>query len=113
MGYAMAEQLAKAGFKLRGYQFERAPKAEGLQNAGVTLVDHPSDLSDCDIVFTMVSTADDLQSVLNGPNGLFSRPNRAPDSRGAVDHFAGGIGANSRVRREQGNRDAGRSRQRQ
>ena len=77
MGYAMAEQLAKAGFKLRGYNRTRS-KAEGLQNAGVTLVDHPSDLSDCDIVFTMVSTADDLQSVLNGPNGLFSRPNRAP-----------------------------------
>ncbi|MBX9845153.1 MAG: NAD(P)-dependent oxidoreductase [Xanthobacteraceae bacterium] len=77
MGYAMAEQLAKAGFNLKGYNRTRS-KAEGLQKAGVILVDHPSDLSDCDIVFTMVSTADDLQSVLDGRNGLFSRPNKAP-----------------------------------
>ncbi len=77
MGYAMAEQLAKAGFDLRGYNRTRS-KAEGLQKAGVTLVDHPADLADCDIVFTMVSTADDLKSVLTGSDGLFSRTDLSP-----------------------------------
>jgi 3-hydroxyisobutyrate dehydrogenase len=77
MGYAMAERLAKAGADLRGYNRTRA-KAEGLSAAGVALVDHPSDLAGCDIVFTMVSTADDLKSVLIGPDGLFSRPGQSP-----------------------------------
>jgi 3-hydroxyisobutyrate dehydrogenase len=77
MGYAMAERLAKAGADLRGYNRTRA-KAEGLAAAGVALVDHPSDLAGCDIVFTMVSTADDLKSVLIGPDGLFSRPRQNP-----------------------------------
>ncbi|MEW6452379.1 MAG: NAD(P)-dependent oxidoreductase [Pseudomonadota bacterium] len=77
MGYAIAEQLAKAGCDLKGYNRTRS-KAEGLEKLGVTLVDHPADLADCDIVFTMVSTADDLRSVLSGPHGLFSAPKRAP-----------------------------------
>ena len=77
MGYAMAEQLAKASFNVKGYNRTRS-KAEGLQEFGVDLVDHPSGLSACDIVFTMVSTADDLMSVLSGPNGLFSVPNSKP-----------------------------------
>jgi 3-hydroxyisobutyrate dehydrogenase len=77
MGYAMAGRLAKAGADLRGYNRTRA-KAEGLSAAGVALVDHPSDLAGCDIVFTMVSTADDLKSVLIGPDGLFSRAGQDP-----------------------------------
>lgn len=77
MGYAMAEQLAKAGFEVKGYNRTRS-KGEGLVKVGVTLVDHPSDLADCDVVFTMVSTADDLRSVLNGPEGLFSKDGAAP-----------------------------------
>lgn len=77
MGCAMAEQLLKAGCDLKGYNRTRS-KAEGLQKLGLKLVEHPADLSDCDIVFTMVSTADDLRSVLSGPDGLFSSGSRAP-----------------------------------
>jgi 3-hydroxyisobutyrate dehydrogenase len=77
MGYAMAERLAKAGHDVSGYNRTRA-KAEPLAASGVTLVGHPADLADCDIVFTMVSTADDLNAVLIGPNGLFTRAPQAP-----------------------------------
>jgi 3-hydroxyisobutyrate dehydrogenase len=35
-------------------------------------------LADCDIVFTMVSTEDDLKSVLFGKDGLFSSSERTP-----------------------------------
>jgi 3-hydroxyisobutyrate dehydrogenase len=77
MGYAMAERLAKADADVRGYNRTRA-KAEALTASGVALVDHPVDLAECDIVFTMVSTSDDLKSVLVGRDGLFARPDRNP-----------------------------------
>jgi 3-hydroxyisobutyrate dehydrogenase-like beta-hydroxyacid dehydrogenase len=60
MGYAMAERLAKVDADVRGYNRTRA-KAESLTAAGAALVDRPVDLAECDIVFTMVSTADDLR----------------------------------------------------
>ena len=77
MGYAMVERLAMAKADVRGYNRTRA-KAEPLVEAGVRLVDHPAELADCDIVFTMVSTADDLKSVTFGNDGLFSVPGRSP-----------------------------------
>jgi 3-hydroxyisobutyrate dehydrogenase-like beta-hydroxyacid dehydrogenase len=77
MGNAIAERLATAGCDLKGYNRTRA-KAEGLQKVGVTLVERPADLAACDIVFTMVSTADDLRSVLTGPDGLFAKDRAAP-----------------------------------
>jgi 3-hydroxyisobutyrate dehydrogenase len=77
MGYPLAERLAKAGHSVKGYNRTRA-KAEALQAVGVQLVGSPADLADCDIVFTMVSTADDLQTVLFGVDGLFSRRGVAP-----------------------------------
>jgi 3-hydroxyisobutyrate dehydrogenase len=77
MGYAMAERLAKAGADVRGYNRTRA-KAEALASSGVALVDRPADLAECEIVLTMVSTSDDLKSVLVGRDGLFARPDRNP-----------------------------------
>ena len=77
MGYAMVERLAAADVQVRGYNRTRA-KAEPLAESGVGLVDHPADLADCDIVFTMVSTADDLKAVTFDKDGLFSSPDRSP-----------------------------------
>lgn len=77
MGSAMAERLAAAKADVRGYNRTRA-KAEPLIEAGVDLVDSPAELADCDIVFTMVSTADDLKSVTFGKDGLFASPARSP-----------------------------------
>jgi 3-hydroxyisobutyrate dehydrogenase len=71
MGYPMAERLAMTKVDIRGYNRTRA-KAAPLVEAGVRLVDRPSELADCDIVFTMVSTAEDLKSVAFGDDGLFS-----------------------------------------
>lgn len=71
MGYEMAARLAKAGFDLTVWNRTRA-KAEPLAQYGARVADKLSDLASCDIVFTMVSTYDDLKEVLLGPNGLYS-----------------------------------------
>jgi 3-hydroxyisobutyrate dehydrogenase len=72
MGYAMAQLLAKAGYDLSVWNRTRA-KAEPLQNDGAKVVDRLSDLADCDVVFTMVSTGKDVKEVLYGSNGVLSK----------------------------------------
>ena len=71
MGYPMAERLAKAGCNVSVYNRTRT-KAEPLTKSGVELVDRPVDLADRDLVFTMVSTSDDLKQVTLGKDGLFA-----------------------------------------
>jgi 3-hydroxyisobutyrate dehydrogenase-like beta-hydroxyacid dehydrogenase len=77
MGHAMAGRLAKSGADLQGWNRTRA-KALSLLDAGVKLADRPSDLAICDIVFTMISTAADLKTVLTGEHGLFAAAGAAP-----------------------------------
>lgn len=69
MGFPMAERLLKAGHKVSIYNRTRA-KAEPLAAKGGVIVDTPSDLSGCDIVFTMVSTGKDLEQVYFGEYGV-------------------------------------------
>ena len=69
MGSPMAERLLKAGHAVHVWNRTRA-KAEPLAAKGATLVDRPSDLSDVDILFTMVSTAADVEAVLFGKDGV-------------------------------------------
>jgi 3-hydroxyisobutyrate dehydrogenase-like beta-hydroxyacid dehydrogenase len=71
MGYAMAERLAKAGADLTVWNRTRA-KAEPLAAHGARIAAQLRDLAACDVVFVMVSTYDDVQEVLNGPDGLLS-----------------------------------------
>ena len=71
MGYPMAERLAKAGCDLSVWNRTRS-KAEPLQELGVTLVDNKVDLASCDILFTMVSTSDDVKQVYFGEGGVLS-----------------------------------------
>lgn len=71
MGYAMAERLAKAGCDLTVYNRTRE-KAEPLAKHGAKIAGRPSELAGCDIVFTMVSTGDDVKEVLAGPNGVLA-----------------------------------------
>lgn len=71
MGYPMAERLVKAGNDVRVWNRTRA-KAEPLAALGATLVDSPSDLGKCDILFTMVSTGADVEQVYFGENGVLS-----------------------------------------
>ena len=72
MGYAMAQLLADAGCNLSVWNRTRA-KAEPLREHGAKVADHLTDLADCDIVFTMVSTGKDVKEVLYGTNGVMSQ----------------------------------------
>lgn len=71
MGYAMAERLAKGGADLTVWNRTRA-KAEPLTALGAKIADKLVDLAACDVVFVMVSTADDVAEVISGPQGLLS-----------------------------------------
>lgn len=71
MGYPMAERLAKAGADLAVWNRTRS-KAEPLTEYGATIVDDLSDLGSRDIVFSMVSTSNDVKQVLFGENGILS-----------------------------------------
>jgi len=72
MGYAMAGLLARAGCDISVWNRTRA-KAEPLKEYGAKVVDRLTDLAACDVVFTMVSTGDDVKEVLYGPAGVLSQ----------------------------------------
>ena len=77
MGYAMAERLAKAGADLTVWNRTRS-KAEPLAGYGAKIAASLAELADCEIVFCMVSTWDDVKEVVAGPGGLLSDAARAP-----------------------------------
>jgi 3-hydroxyisobutyrate dehydrogenase len=77
MGTAMATRLVVAGNDVTVTNRTRA-KAEVLGALGAKVVDHPSELAECDIVFIMVSANADLIEVTSGPNGVLSNPEHAP-----------------------------------
>jgi 3-hydroxyisobutyrate dehydrogenase len=89
MGYPMAERLLKADLKLSIWNRTRA-KAEPLTAKGGVIVDRPSDLATCDIVFSMVSTGKDLEQVYFGDNGLVAS-SLGPRPRILVDCSSIGI----------------------
>ena len=71
MGEPMAARLLDNGCDVAVWNRTRA-KAEPLAAHGAKLVDGKPDLATCDIVFTMVSTTDDLKQVLFETGGLLS-----------------------------------------
>jgi 3-hydroxyisobutyrate dehydrogenase len=77
MGYALATRLLEAGCDLAVYNRTRA-KAEPLAELGATVVDTPAELTDRDIVFTMVAGPEDFKAVVIGENGLLSRSDVGP-----------------------------------
>lgn len=77
MGTAMAKRLVVAGNDVTVTNRTRA-KAEVLGELGAKVVDQPSQLADCDIVFIMVSANADLIEVTSGPHGVLSNPDNAP-----------------------------------
>lgn len=82
MGEAMVKKLTAAGHGVRVWNRTRA-KAEPLVADGATLVDARLDLADSEVVFTMVSTTEDLKQVLFGDGGLVTggtRPRLVVDS---------------------------------
>jgi 3-hydroxyisobutyrate dehydrogenase len=69
MGEAMVKRLLKAGYGASVWNRTRS-KAEPLAEYGAEIVRNKTDLAACEIVFTMVSTTDDLKEVLFGDGGL-------------------------------------------
>jgi 3-hydroxyisobutyrate dehydrogenase len=71
MGEAMVKRLTQAGHGVDVWNRTRS-KAEPLAEYGATIVDNKLDLATCEVVFTMVSTTDDLKEVLFASGGLVS-----------------------------------------
>jgi phosphatidylserine/phosphatidylglycerophosphate/cardiolipin synthase-like enzyme len=69
MGEAMVKRLTEAGHGVDVWNRTRS-KAEPLAEYGATIVNNKLDLSACEVVFTMVSTTDDLKEVLFAEGGL-------------------------------------------
>ncbi len=69
MGQAMVTRLLKAGHGVNVWN-RTAAKAAPLAEQGARVVAAKQDLAGCDIVFTMVSTTDDLKEVLFAAGGL-------------------------------------------
>ena len=68
MGKAMVKRLTAAGHPVEVWN-RTAAKAAPLAEYGATVVGGRQELAGCDIVFTMVSTTDDLKQVLFDPAG--------------------------------------------
>ncbi len=71
MGFEIALRLLNAGHELKVWNRTRS-KAEPLTQLGATVVDRPSELADCDIVFSIVSSSEVFIDVLLGDDGLLS-----------------------------------------
>jgi len=69
MGEAMVKRLLKAGFGAKVWNRTRS-KAEPLAEYGAEIAERKTDLAGCEVVFTMVSTTEDLKEVLFGEGGL-------------------------------------------
>ena len=69
MGEAMVKRLMASGHKVDVWN-RTASKAEPLVAYGATVAASKAALAGCDIVFTMVSTTDDLKQVLFDDGGL-------------------------------------------
>lgn len=73
MGHAMVQRLLAAGHDVHVWNRTRA-KAEDLVALGATVVDTAADLSDREVVFTMVAADADLLEVTIGENGVLRGP---------------------------------------
>ena len=71
MGEAMVKRLIQAGHGVAVWN-RTAAKARPLVEYGATLAGSKQELAACDMVFTMISTTDDLKQVLFADDGLAS-----------------------------------------
>ena len=77
MGYPMAERLLKAGHQLSIWNRTRA-KAEPLAKLGARVMDNLLELTEADILFSIVSTGKDLDQVYFGRNSISGHGGRIP-----------------------------------
>ncbi|MGA2961250.1 MAG: NAD(P)-dependent oxidoreductase [Candidatus Korobacteraceae bacterium] len=97
MGYAMAERLAQAGCNISVYNRTRS-KAEPLGAAGAKIVNSPAELVQCDVVFSMLATSEDLKQVIIGPGGMIAKAGKVP--KVLVDCSSISIEASAEVRQK-------------
>jgi 3-hydroxyisobutyrate dehydrogenase len=95
MGYEMAARLGAAGCDVTAWNRTRS-KADPLGKYGVKIAADLAELAQRDIVFTMVSTADDLKEILLGAGGLLAGATAKP--RIVVDCSSISIEASAHVR---------------
>jgi 3-hydroxyisobutyrate dehydrogenase-like beta-hydroxyacid dehydrogenase len=101
MGSEMATRLLKSGYDVAIYNRTRS-KAEPLIELGATLVEHPVDLADRDIVFIMVSAPKDLESVTVGDDGLLTSGTQSPGM--IIDSSTVSMEVSARIREQAGER---------
>jgi 3-hydroxyisobutyrate dehydrogenase-like beta-hydroxyacid dehydrogenase len=77
MGSALVSRLLDAGIEVWVWNRTRA-KAESLAEKGAKVVDRPSDLAVCDVVFCMVAGPADVLEVTVGEGGVLSRDDVSP-----------------------------------
>lgn len=100
MGYEMAARLGKAGCDVLTWNRTRA-KAEPLENYGIRVAGDLADLAGREIVFTMVSTSEDLKQVLFGAGGLLgAAPGGSLKPRIVIDCSSISVEASAEVRAE-------------
>lgn len=93
MGAALAGRLANAGLDITVWNRTRA-KAEPLAQLGAKIADDPAELADRDVVFTMVSSSADLESLVI--DRLLSDPDQSP--RVIIDCSTVSADSSARVR---------------
>src|SRR6476659_9381559 len=77
MGYPMAERLLKAGYDVSIWNRTKS-KAVPLAKSGGKVVDKLSELSACDIVFSIVAEGKDVEQVYFGKEGVLSTNQTPP-----------------------------------
>lgn len=97
MGFELALRLLNSGHDLKVWNRTRS-KAAPLASLGATVVDKPSELADCDIVFTIVSSSDVFEEVILGADGLLSVEGLTPSL--IVDSSTISPDASEQVRRQ-------------
>src|SRR5215471_13874846 len=77
MGLPMAERLLRAGYDLSIWNRTRA-KAEPLAKLGGKVVDNLLELKDVDVLFSIVSTGEDLDQVYFGKKSVTGHGGKLP-----------------------------------
>src|SRR3954452_10286328 len=77
MGYPMAERLLDAGYDVSIWNRTKS-KAEPLAKKGGKIVHKLADLAGVDVLFSIVSTGQDVESVYFGKDGVLSGNGKAP-----------------------------------
>jgi 3-hydroxyisobutyrate dehydrogenase len=96
MGGPMAERLLTAGHSLAIWNRTKA-KADPLAKHGARVVERLAELSDVDVLFTMVSEGKDLEEVYFGPDGVVTN-SMGRSSKTFVDCSSISVEDSSRIR---------------